>query len=58
MKIPTDLQINLYLNYKILLIHKHAIHFTYNLFYYNLAIILYEISLNLPVDAGACGTAG
>ena len=40
MEIPTDLQINLCLNYKILLIHKHAIHFTFNFFYDNLAVIL------------------
>ena len=39
MEIPKDLQINLLLNYKILLIHKYAIHFTYNFFYYNLAVI-------------------
>ena len=40
MEIPMDLQINRYLNHKILLIHKYAIHFTYNVFCYNLEIIL------------------
>ncbi len=40
MEIPKDLQIDRFLNYKILSSHKYAIYFTFNLFYDNLEIIL------------------